>query len=85
MLGFTKKRGSAAQDTHEIDLKAKFAAIDRSQAMIEFELDGSVVSANENFLKTLGYRLEKSSGASTPSSSTPPRARARTIVSSGAG
>ena len=59
MLTFSKKRGAAAQNAQEVDLKAKFAAIDRSQAVIEFELDGSIISANENFLNTLGYRLDE--------------------------
>lgn len=35
------------------------AAIDRSQAVIEFDLDGNILSANENFLKTLGYELDE--------------------------
>ena len=30
------------------------AAIGRSQAVIEFGLDGSILTANENFLKALG-------------------------------
>ncbi len=34
---------------------AKLDALDRSQAVIEFELDGTIISANENFLKALGY------------------------------
>ncbi|MFK8001971.1 MAG: PAS domain S-box protein [Polyangiales bacterium] len=34
-------------------------AISRSQAVIEFELDGTIVTANENFLKTLGYTLDE--------------------------
>jgi methyl-accepting chemotaxis protein len=33
----------------------KVLAIGRSQAVIEFNLDGTVVTANENFLKTMGY------------------------------
>ena len=32
-----------------------FAALSKSQATIEFKLDGTVVSANDNFVKTLGY------------------------------
>lgn len=32
-----------------------FDAIDKSQARIEFRLDGTILSANENFLKTTGY------------------------------
>ncbi len=41
------------------ELEAKVAAILRSQAVIEFELDGTIIAANENFLKTLGYSAEE--------------------------
>src|SRR5438874_2586652 len=34
---------------------AQVEAISKSQAVIEFKLDGTVVTANENFMKTLGY------------------------------
>jgi methyl-accepting chemotaxis protein len=40
-------------------LAAKFAALDKSQATIEFKTDGTILTANENFLKTMGYRLEE--------------------------
>jgi methyl-accepting chemotaxis protein len=33
------------------------AAIDRSQAIIEFDLNGTVLTANQNFLDVLGYTL----------------------------
>ncbi|MCX6106779.1 MAG: PAS domain-containing methyl-accepting chemotaxis protein [Proteobacteria bacterium] len=36
---------------------AYVAAIKRSQAVIEFTMDGVVLDANENFLKTLGYDI----------------------------
>ena len=36
---------------------AKAAAISKSQAVIEFGLDGTVITANENFLNTFGYTL----------------------------
>lgn len=39
--------------------EAKNDAINRSQAVIEFNLDGHVVSANENFLAALGYSLDE--------------------------
>tara|TARA_R110000796_G_scaffold16484_4_gene51399 strand:- start:1298 stop:1663 length:366 start_codon:yes stop_codon:yes gene_type:complete len=32
-------------------------ALGRSMAMIEFDLDGKILNANENFLKTMGYTL----------------------------
>ena len=34
-------------------------AINRSMAVIEFSLDGTVVTANENFLKTMHYSLDE--------------------------
>lgn len=37
------------------DYEGQLKAIDRSQAVIEFELDGTIRRANENFLATLGY------------------------------
>jgi len=40
-------------------LRALVEAIDRSQATIEFTLDGTIVKANENFLNLLGYTLEE--------------------------
>jgi len=39
------------------DNAGKISAILRSQAVIEFNLDGTILTANENFLKTLGYDL----------------------------
>jgi len=42
--------------------ESKLAAIDRAQAMIEFKLDGTIVNANQNFLKALGYRLDEIQG-----------------------
>ncbi|MBH3341693.1 PAS domain S-box protein [Pseudomonas mendocina] len=38
---------------------ARLAAVDRSTAMIEFKPDGTIVSANDNLLATMGYRLEE--------------------------
>ena len=41
------------------EYQSKIKAIERSQAVIEFGLDGVVINANENFLKIFGYRLEE--------------------------
>ncbi len=41
------------------DMLAKLAALDRVQAVIEFDLDAKVLHANDNFLNALGYRLDE--------------------------
>jgi len=41
---------------------AQVAAIGESQAVIEFNMDGTIITANENFLKTLGYSLPEIEG-----------------------
>ncbi|MFV0887745.1 methyl-accepting chemotaxis protein [Metapseudomonas otitidis] len=41
---------------------ARRSAVDRSMAVIEFLPDGTIVSANENFLSAVGYRLEEVQG-----------------------
>jgi methyl-accepting chemotaxis protein len=40
---------------HEREVEARLAAIDKVQAVIEFDLDGRVLAANANFLATFGY------------------------------
>ncbi|MBI1245828.1 MAG: PAS domain S-box protein [Alphaproteobacteria bacterium] len=40
------------------EAKATLTALDKSLAIIEFKVDGTIVSANENFLKTMGYALD---------------------------
>lgn len=44
------------------EYEGKIAAMDKSQAVIEFDLDGIVLAANDNFLKALGYRLDEIRG-----------------------
>ncbi|OYD24622.1 methyl-accepting chemotaxis protein [Oceanimonas baumannii] len=39
--------------------RSVLAALDRSMAVIEFSVDGTVLTANDNFLSLLGYRLEQ--------------------------
>lgn len=45
-----------------LDMSAQLFAINRSMAVIEFDMDGSVVTANDNFLRTLGYTMEEIKG-----------------------
>jgi len=45
-----------------LDLQAVNNALDRVQALIEFELDGTIIGANHNFLCTLNYTLEEVQG-----------------------
>ena len=42
--------------------RALVDAASRSQAIIEFGLDGTIVDANENFLRAMGYTLEEIRG-----------------------
>lgn len=56
-----------ASDITERKLKSaewegQVAAMNRSQAVIHFQLDGTIVDANENFLKTVGYTLDEIRG-----------------------
>ncbi len=44
------------------NFEGQIASINREQAVIEFGLDGRVLGANENFLKTLGYTLDEIRG-----------------------
>ncbi|MGF1594945.1 MAG: PAS domain S-box protein [Kiloniellaceae bacterium] len=48
--------------TEYAELLGKIEAIGRSQAVIEFELDGTIITANENFLKVMGYKLAEIQG-----------------------
>jgi methyl-accepting chemotaxis protein len=48
--------------TRSIDEAGKIAAISRAQAIIEFNLDGTIITANQNFLDTLGYALPEIQG-----------------------
>lgn len=53
--GVPRRRAGAA-DSGEL------AALYRSQAVIEFDLDGRVLTANDNFLRIFGYELDAVQG-----------------------
>lgn len=52
----TAEKLTAANFSGQID------AIQKSQAVIEFNLDGTIITANQNFLTTLGYKLTEIQG-----------------------
>ena len=52
----TTAKLKAAEDAGRLD------AISRAQAVIEFTVDGEILTANENFLSTLGYDLSEVKG-----------------------
>jgi methyl-accepting chemotaxis protein len=66
---YIRKNGTRTRETVQTeptndqhDLQAKFDAVNKAQAIIEFELDGTIITANENFLRIVGYRLEEIQG-----------------------
>jgi len=46
----------------EADFEGQLAAIGKSQAVIEFTMDGTVITANDTFLRALGYSLDEIRG-----------------------
>ncbi|MGH6738361.1 MAG: PAS domain-containing protein, partial [Bradyrhizobium sp.] len=51
-----------SQKFRSMEDAGKIAAIGRAQAVIEFNLDGTIITANENFLGALGYSLSEIHG-----------------------
>lgn len=51
------RAANQAADKHRI-----LDALSQSQASIEFQLDGTIVGANDNFLRTMGYALDEIRG-----------------------
>lgn len=51
-----------AKDLTRIDCAGQVAAIRKSHAVIEFRMDGTIIDANENFLRALGYSLDEVKG-----------------------
>ncbi|UQV48165.1 PAS domain-containing methyl-accepting chemotaxis protein [Janthinobacterium lividum] len=51
-----------ASKRRNADYEGKIDAISKAQAVIEFRLDGTILDANENFLKSVGYSLDEIKG-----------------------
>ncbi len=45
-----------------LESKYKMAALDRAEAVIEFNTDGTIITANQNFLSCSGYTLDEIRG-----------------------
>lgn len=56
------KLEDVSHQQHEDESHGLIKALHKVQAVIEFNLDGTIITANENFLKTLGYSLEEIQG-----------------------
>ncbi|MBO6520976.1 MAG: PAS domain-containing methyl-accepting chemotaxis protein [Rhodospirillales bacterium] len=48
-----------ARKNQNADFRGQLQAISKSMAVIEFNLDGTIIKANENFLKVMGYSLDE--------------------------
>ena len=51
-----------ASKLENADYLGQIEAIDRSQAVVQFNMDGTLISANDLFLKTMGYTLDEIQG-----------------------
>ncbi len=58
----SKASKSGGGSSRLVDLEGQVAAIGKAQAVIEFELDGTIITANDNFLMTVGYSLDEVRG-----------------------
>ncbi|MDN0075254.1 methyl-accepting chemotaxis protein [Crenobacter sp. SG2303] len=56
------KRELSVQADRIVEQDAMLAAINRSMAVIEFKPDGTILTANDNFLNTVGYTLQEVQG-----------------------
>lgn len=50
------------QELFARDARGQLEAISRSQAVVEFSLDGTILTANENFCRMMGYTLDELRG-----------------------
>ncbi|RDB36773.1 MAG: PAS domain S-box protein, partial [Spirobacillus cienkowskii] len=56
------QKSELMNDLNHEEFQGLVNAIDKSQAIIVFNLEGTILSANENFLKTVGYSLDEIKG-----------------------
>jgi PAS domain S-box-containing protein len=61
-LGYVVEWENAEARLLNLDYAAQITAISRSLAVIQFKTDGTILDANENFLRAMGYTLEEVRG-----------------------
>lgn len=66
IIGFTiwLRKDISRQEKLNNDYASQLAAVGKSVGVVEFNLDGVIQSANENFLKIVGYNIEEIRGKS---------------------
>jgi methyl-accepting chemotaxis protein len=62
LFGSVLSGGNSNTNATLDEMRGQIAAINKSQAVIEFALDGTILTANENFLRALGYTLSEIQG-----------------------
>jgi len=61
--GFTSIRQDITDlKTKELDIRNRMNAINQSNAVIEFDLSGNIIYANQNFCNVMGYTLKELKG-----------------------
>ena len=50
------------QKLRNADVQGQIEAVGKAQAVIEFNLDGTIITANDNFLNVMGYTLAEIQG-----------------------
>lgn len=61
-ISFWLSRSISRTEQAMLDNVGKIASIDRTQAIIEFNMDGTILNANANFLNATGYKLDEVKG-----------------------
>ncbi len=60
--GYVVEWSDAKERLLNLDYAAQLAAIGRTQTVISFDMDGTILDANENFLRLMGYTIEEVRG-----------------------
>ena len=77
MFGNKSKNELAAMKAEVDSAKGLMGALEKSMAVVELDLDGRILRANDNFLTAMGYRAEELPGKSHRDFCEPEMARSR--------